>query len=156
MGISEATLEASNGGLNATNGSLIYQTANANAGDKFGFHWNFVEQDYTPYDDWAFYGISYNGGPAVISKFASLATVGPGAGTTINGWETLNIDITATGSYTFYFGIVNALDTALDSRLWIDGAVAQQGGTAGVPDATSTLMLLGLGLTGLAAFRKRR
>lgn len=156
MGVSEATLEASNGGTNATNGSLIYQTTFANAGDQFGFHWNFVEQDYVPYDDWAFYAISFNGGPATVTKFASLATVGPGGDTTINGWETLNIDITASGNYTFFFGIVNALDTGLDSRLWIDGAVAQQGGTSGVPDATSTLMLLGLGLTGLAALRKRR
>lgn len=136
MGVSEATLEASNGGVDATNGSLLYQTVSANAGDTLSFNWNFVEQDYLPYDDWAFYGISVDGGPATVTKFASLGDVGPDPGTTVNGWETLTVNITQTGSYTFYFGIVNAIDFQLDSRLWMDG-VSGSGSLGAVPEPTS-------------------
>lgn len=154
MGISESALEASNGGTNATNGSMIYQSTSANAGDSFTFKWNFVEQDYVPYDDWAFYGISLNGGPASVTKFASLATVGAGTGSTINGWETLTVNITQSGNYTFYFGIVNALDTSLNSDLWIDGITGTGSLDNSVPEP-GTLALLGLGLLGAAASRRK-
>ncbi len=158
MGISEAALEASNPGIDATNGSLIYQTTFASAGTAFQFKWNFVEQDYVPYDDWAFYGISFNGGPAVVTKFASLATVGPGSGTTINGWQNLFVNTTVDGNYTFFFGVVNGADTLLDSRLWIDGvtSTAPTGGTGlSVPDEGSSVALLGLALLGFVAVRRK-
>lgn len=154
MGVSEATLEASNAGVDATNGSMLYQSAYANAGDTFRFNWNFVEQDYVPYDDWAFYGISLDGGPASITKFASLASVGPGSGSTINGWEELTVNITQAGNYTFYFGILNAVDTALNSDLWIDG-VSGTGSVSTVPEPAS-LGLLCLGLAGLGLNRRRK
>jgi hypothetical protein len=157
MGISEATLEASNPGIDATNGSLIYQTTFASAGTAFQFKWNFVEQDYVPFDDWAFYGIRFNGGPASITKFASLATVGPGDDTTINGWQNLFVNTTVDGNYTFFFGVVNGADTLLDSRLWIDGvtSTAPTGGGESVPDAGSSVALLGLALLGFVAVRRK-
>ncbi len=155
MGVSEATLEASNGGINATNGALIYQTTTAQAGDSFTFRWNFVEQDYVPFDDWAFYGVSLDGGPASITKFASLATVGPSGGSTINGWTDLTYNITQSGNYTFYFGIVNALDTALDSDLWIDNVSGTGTLKSDVPEPGS-LALVGLGLAGLFTASRRK
>jgi VPDSG-CTERM motif len=156
MGVSESALEATNPGRNATNGSLLWQTTAANVGDSFRFRWNFVEQDYLPFDDWAFYGISVDGGPAILSQFASLGSVGPGDGTTINGWTTLNVDITTSGTYTFYFGVVNAEDTLLDSRLWIDNVQAKVLPPVGqVPDGGSTIALLGLALTVVAGARRK-
>lgn len=157
MGVSLATLQASNPGTNPTNGSLIYQTTYATAGTAFQFKWNFVEQDYVPFDDWAFYGISFNGGPATVTKFASLATVGPSSGTTINGWQNLFVDTTVDGNYTFFFGVVNGVDQALDSRLWIDGvtSTAPTGGGESVPDSASSVALLGLALLGFVAVRRK-
>ena len=153
LGVSPATLDASNGGTKATQGSMIFQSVSAAAGDAFSFRWNFVEHDYLPYDDWAFYAIRKAGGPASIFKFASLATVGPGAGTTINGWETLTFQIAEAGHYTFYFGILDAVDTALQSELWIDGLATTR--PVAVPEP-GTWALAGLGLLCVAAVRRRR
>jgi len=153
MGISKAELEASNDNTTATDGSLVYQSiSNVLVGDSFSFSWNFVEQDYMPFDDWAFYGISLNGGPAEVSKFASLGTVGPDDDTTINGWETVSFDITEAGDYTFYFGIVNAEDRSLDSDLWIDGVSLD---TTPIP-TPSTLTIFALGIMGLVVRRFKK
>jgi hypothetical protein len=124
MGIDVDTFQASNDGIVATVGSMIWQSTFATAGDVLQFRWNFVETDYLPYDDWAFYGIQFESNATEVTKFASLGSVGPESGSTINGWTTLTVTITQTGNYTFYFGVVNALDDGLSSDLWIDGAYA--------------------------------
>lgn len=164
MGLTLEELQATNlneEGLptSATIGSLIWQTVTANAGDVLQFRWNFVERDYLPYDDWAFYGIALNGGPATVTKFASLGLVGPDPGTTINGWETLTVNITQSGTYTFYFGVVNALDEGLDSDLWIDGAYAGDTPpepTGEIPEpSTVVLMLSGLAAVAGMKYRQR-
>ena len=125
--------------------------------NNFTFNWNFVERDYVPYDDWAFFAYSINGNAAQITKFASLASVGPGSGTTVNGWEQMELDITATGDYTFYFGVVNALDNALSSTLWIDGVSGSGSLNTGtsVPEP-STLAIFALGMIGLASRRFKK
>ncbi len=155
MGVTEAVLEASNGGIDATQGSLIWQTTAANAGDSFTFRWNFVEQDYVPYDDWAFYGVRKNGDPASVFKFASLATVGPDGGTTVNGWADVTVTIAEAGNYTFYFGIVDALDMALPSDLWIDN-ITGTGLVGGQVSEPGALGLAGLALLGLGLSRRKK
>ncbi len=148
MGVTKAVLDASNPGFTSTNGALISQSTSANVGDTFRFSWNFVEQDYLPYNDWAFYGIRRNANPATVTQFASLGTVGPDEGSTINGWTELTVNITEAGDYTFYFGIVNADDTLINSDLWIDGAA--------VPEPSSVALLGTAAAAALLAHRRRK
>lgn len=154
MGVTETTLEATNNGADATDGSLIYQSVTANKGDSFNFNWNFVEEDYLPYDDWAFYGVQFENEATQLFKFASLGVTGPGDGATINGWESLTVNINQTGEYKFYFGIVNVDDMELDSTLFIDGITGTGTLSTSVPEPSS-LAILSLGLLGLIRFRKK-
>lgn len=77
LGVTEQQIEAANGGVNATNGSAINTGVNAQMGDEITFYWRFLEQDYLPYDDYAFVAI-LTPGASGVTKFASLATVGSG------------------------------------------------------------------------------
>jgi hypothetical protein len=158
MSIDVDTLNASNEGVSATVGSLIWQSVFASAGDVLQFRWNFVEADYLPYDDWAFYGVQYESDATELTRFASLASVGPDEGLTVNGWTTLTVTIPETGNYTFYFGVVNATDTSMDSELWIDGAYAGSSPPAPVESEVPEPATLALLIPVLAAIviRSRR
>jgi len=155
MGTTEAAIEATNGGANATDGSLIYQSTSASAGDSFTFNWNFVEEDYLPYDDWAFYGVQFENGVTELFKFASLGVTGPDQDANINGWESVTVDIGQTGNYTFYFGIVNTQDIQLDSTLFIDGITGTGDLSTSVPEP-STLAIFSLALISLVRLKKAK
>lgn len=162
MGISLETLQNSNAttdfpaGTPAPIDSLNWQTVTVNGGDFLQFRWNFVERDYLPYDDWAFYGIAFEGGPAELTMFASLGSVGPDDGATINGWETLTVNITQSGTYTFYFGVANAFDEEGESDLRLDGSYSGDSPPEpnGAISESGTWVSIASGL-GLLALRSR-
>jgi len=80
---------------------------------------------------------------------------GPACGHT--GWIKSLYDIAADGNYYLEFGVVNWLDTAYDTGMAIDGILV---GGVPIDDNTvpepATLALLGLGLAGLGALRRRK
>ena len=98
---------------NATNGSAMYTEVNMQAGDELVFNWRFVAGDYIPYNDFAFF-LNVNGS---IQKLADVGAVGD-YGTSI--WEESSFVAAADGVYGLGFGVMNYLDQALDSTLYID------------------------------------
>jgi PEP-CTERM motif len=73
------------------------------------------------------------------------------------GWVQAAYDLPASGTYTLLFGTVNWLDQAFDTGLAFDGITV--GGVEVDPNPTpepASLALLGIGLAGLGAMRRRK
>lgn len=142
MSIDTATLDASNDGLPSNDGALIWQSTYANAGDVLQFRWNFLAlDDGGPYDDWSFFGVQFESNPTVLTRLANVDQLLAG-GSRVSGWTTQTIPITQTGTYTLYFGVINAYDNILMSDLWIDGVEggSDEGGSE-VPEPASLALL---------------
>lgn len=154
MGITVSQLRATNGGIVADVGSILYQSFSAKVGDSIQVRWNFYATDYLPFDDWSFYGIRFEGSTEV-TKLASLTDIGGTrvAETRIGGWKTLDIDITKDGDYTLYLGAINALDDFGPPGLAVDSITLQQ--VSPIPEPGSVIAL-GVLLSSGAFLRSRR
>lgn len=136
MSITVEDLNGSNAGFEAAEGAMIWQSTYANAGDVIQFRWNFVAlDDGGLYDDWSFLGVQYGSNSTVLTRLASVNEVVGGG---VTGWTTQTIPITQTGSYTIYFGVVNARDDLFPSDLWIDSV---EGGSE-VPEPAAFALLV--------------
>jgi len=161
LGLAAGTLQALNtnpNGGSLTNGSALYRSFTANAGDSISFAWDYVARDYVPYNDPA-YAILI--GPNVsVTVLASIHGLGQAVGTSgHSGWQTFSETFTVGGTYTLAFVTTNDKDQILDSALFIDASAGscdpQCPPPVDIPEPGS-MALLGLGLLGLAAAKKRK
>lgn len=158
MSIDTDTLSASNGGVAPVPGALIWQSAVVTAGDTLEFRWNFVSEDELPYDDWAFYGVQFESNATQLTRIASVATVGPlpEVGPVISGWTTHRVTLPQSGTYTIYFGVVNALIYSSSPDLWIDNVSIESdtGPGSEVPEPATFVLLAPLAIA--LILRQRR
>ena len=123
------------------------QTFTLNAGDTLIGRAGFKANDYKPYDDYARVIIRTGGNNALLWQQDVFGVGSYGD----SGWQSWSYQATTTGTFTIIYQIANHLDNQNDSQACFDGVFV-----ARIPDATSTVALVGLGLAALIGFRRRR
>ena len=113
----------------------------SNVSNVTSFMWNFVAQDYLPFDDYAYF--SLNGVSTTLSSVSAVGDYGT------SGWNTYTFASPFSGSLTF--GVNNLLDDSLSSQLSVKNVM-----TAVPEPETYAMMLAGLGLVGFQLRRKNK
>ena len=128
IGISSGTLDGNLDGektaSNATEGSAVVITEEANVGDTLSFNFAFATNDYVPYADYSFYTI--NGESYTLASIGdNVENYGTLEGTKTYTFTEEDFDGEDSGLYTISFGVVDSVDTWVDSYLqisefWVD------------------------------------
>jgi hypothetical protein len=112
-----------------TNVGAMYQDVVLSAGQSVTIYWNYVSQDYAPYDDGTFLSLT---GPStqnftLLARTQSDAQVPAVQSYGSTGWKSITITAGPAGTYRLGFGAFNWGDSGVDPILFVDDAM---GGTA--------------------------
>jgi hypothetical protein len=135
-----ATLTA---GLGASTYTTLSQLLHLDAGDVLTGKAQFFSDDYMPYNDNAY--VILGGVTLFASDVATVGNFGTGPLTSFSYMVTL------TGDYLLQAGVANLFDNANSSQLQVSAFAVNAGA---VPEP-ATFALLGLGMLGMAATRRR-
>lgn len=142
---------------NVTNGSAIWQTFSATAGDVVTFNWNFATNEGVPTQwDAALYSVRVGSNPATVyeladtTQTASLSTTVTGSGLPFSGgkmtgYKQVSINIAATGTYTIGFISMQTGDDGVESGTYI----ANVGGASQAATSVPALSSWGLSILGI-------
>ena len=114
-----------------TNVGYVYQDITMSAGQTITIYWNYVSQDYEPWDDGTFASFTKSGDVQfkILARTWGASDVGvanTGAyGST--GWHTVSFTAASAGTYRLGFGAFNWSDQSVHPILYIDNA---SGGTS--------------------------
>lgn len=111
-----------------TNVGAMYQDIVLTAGQSFTVYWNYVSQDYAPYDDGTFMSVT---GPStqqliMLARTQSNAQVPAVQSYGSTGWKSITYTATTSGTFRLGFGSFNWGDGSVHPILFLDNAM---GGT---------------------------
>nr|WP_319272843.1 MBG domain-containing protein [uncultured Draconibacterium sp.] len=116
---------------NITNVGYVYQDINLTAGQEITVYWNYVSQDYSPYDDGTFACLTRSGEQQFKILARTFGTSDIGIPNTnaygSTGWHTVSFTAGSSGTYRLGLGAFNWSDQAVSPILYIDDAI---GGTS--------------------------
>ena len=116
---------------NITNVGYMFQNISLNTGQTVTVYWNYVSQDYSPYDDGTFACLT-NGSHQdfkILARTFGASSIGvdPTDAYGSTGWHTVTFTAGSAGIYCLGFGCFNWSDQAVSPILYVDDAV---GGTS--------------------------
>ncbi|MDA7435852.1 S8 family serine peptidase [Synechococcus sp. AH-601-C19] len=112
--------------INATEGSYLKAKGVASVGDSIMFNYKFITNDYTPFNDFSYYSI--NGKAYKLTALGldfNLETDAPDQamkeGSASYTFTSNDFNGNEIGNYTLGIGVMDALDTAVDTELELSG-----------------------------------
>ena len=122
LGLSSGTMSTKFGG-SVTNFGILYQDIYIAASGTVSFYWNYVSEDYSPYNDGSFASLTKSGTTqqikCLVMTVANISDVGilPTGSYGSSGWHIVTFTATDAGTYRLGFGCFNWADQGYQPHL---------------------------------------